>query len=160
MKNAYRIDGETVIVEVVSKGETHEVLLDKEDFERFNNEVGSSLCLHSGRYACYKKNGESNLLHRWVTGFQQGLDTDHVNGNKKDNRKQNLRVCSRSTNNINMNNKYKNKTGESHVYFQSNSFYVKMTIDKELRYFFGFKTIEEAVKARNELLKQREEVLS
>lgn len=37
-------------------------------------------------------------LHRLVMNTPEGMDTDHINGNRLDNRKVNLRVCSRSDN--------------------------------------------------------------
>lgn len=37
-------------------------------------------------------------LHRFIAGTPQGFDTDHVNGDKLDNRKDNLRICSRLEN--------------------------------------------------------------
>lgn len=40
-------------------------------------------------------------LHREVMQTPKGFDTDHINGNKLDNRRENLRISSRSENNMN-----------------------------------------------------------
>jgi hypothetical protein len=157
MKNNYRVDGETVTIEVLSKGELFEVLIDLEDFKTFS-ELGVSVCLHSGRYASFKKFGKVNLLHRWLMEFPDG-DVDHLNGSKLDNRRKNLRVCSRSENNMNKNNKYKNKTGEKHIYSRNNKFFVRMTLEGKVKEFYGFDTVEHAVKYRDKLLGVREELI-
>lgn len=38
------------------------------------------------------------FMHRVITSAQPGMDVDHINGNGLDNRKINLRVCTRSQN--------------------------------------------------------------
>jgi len=40
-------------------------------------------------------------MHRYVNGTPVGMDTDHINGNKLDNRKCNLRSCTRQQNQFN-----------------------------------------------------------
>lgn len=37
-------------------------------------------------------------LHRLIMNVEQGLEIDHINGDKLDNRKINLRICTRSQN--------------------------------------------------------------
>jgi hypothetical protein len=52
-----------------------------------------------------KSNGKQQLktilMHRLLTGTPKGIDTDHINGNRLDNRRHNLRTCTRSQNNAN-----------------------------------------------------------
>jgi hypothetical protein len=40
-------------------------------------------------------------MHRAITGCDNGLDVDHINGDSLDNRRGNLRICTRSQNQCN-----------------------------------------------------------
>lgn len=53
--------------------------------------------------ALWKRNGKTKKasMHRMVMGFPQDLEIDHINGNGLDNRRQNLRVATRSQNGAN-----------------------------------------------------------
>jgi len=69
-------------------------IVDDDDFERLN---GFSWQFN-GRYAARKENGKTILMHRCIMGFKNKYVTDHINGDKLDNRKDNLRVCTQSQN--------------------------------------------------------------
>src|SRR3990167_9459857 len=79
----------TVVILANGKGESK---IDHEDAH-----IGEShaWCLHTGGYA---QDPKSRYLHRLVTNAPKGLDVDHINGNKLDNRKANLRIVTRSQN--------------------------------------------------------------
>jgi len=49
-------------------------------------------------YVYARERGTSMYLHRVITGAVRGQDVDHVNGDRLDNRRGNLRVCSRRQN--------------------------------------------------------------
>jgi hypothetical protein len=59
-------------------------------------------------------------MHRVIMNTPQGFDTDHINGNKLDNRKINLRICSRSENNKNVGKRKNNTSGYKGVYWDKN----------------------------------------
>lgn len=45
-----------------------------------------------------KKREEMIRMHRLIMSAPKGVDTDHINGNRLDNRRHNLRLCNRSEN--------------------------------------------------------------
>jgi hypothetical protein len=59
-----------------------------------------SVYFHKGdKYVrIYSKETGKRYLHRVITGATKGMDVDHINGDRLDNRRSNLRVCSRSEN--------------------------------------------------------------
>lgn len=72
------------------------VLVDDEDFEELNK---YRWCLNNGGYATRMNDGHTSILmHRFINSTPKGLETDHINGNKLDNRKENLRNVTHSQN--------------------------------------------------------------
>ena len=68
------------------------------------------------RYVQAKLKSENILLHRFIMGKPKGMDVDHINGNRFDNRRCNLRICTRSENNLNRRINVSNSTGYRLVY--------------------------------------------
>lgn len=68
-------------------------------------------------YAVAMIDGKRAALHRLVLGSPVGEDVDHINGDRLDNRKNNLRICSRAQNNFNRGLTDKNRTGYKGVYY-------------------------------------------
>lgn len=80
-----------------------------------------------------KKDGRSNytplLLHRFIMDASKGTEVDHASGNKLDNRRANLRFCTRQQNI--RNRKVSNKTGYKGIYWrkQSQAYVARLTVD-------------------------------
>lgn len=76
------------------------VLVDDEDFEYLNQWKW-----YFDRYAMRneKVNGKRRkvLIHRIIMNTPEGFETDHINGDKLDNRRANLRICTTSQNQAN-----------------------------------------------------------
>ena len=85
---------------------------------------------------------------------------DHINGNKLDNRIENLRPATVSQNNSNSTKQKRNTSGIKNVYWNKNikKWTVIIGIDKKLKYFGSYNSIEEASEVakqkRNELHKE------
>ncbi len=85
------------------------VYFDKEDLPKLNNGLGwgirqgGGVVVWFGRKKCLQ-------MHRAIMEPPPGMVVDHINGNRSDNRKKNLRICTRAQNMWNRNanrNKFK-----------------------------------------------------
>lgn len=79
-------------------------IIDNEDWDKIKD---YSWCISTDNniVAYIKGSGRKNrkliLLHRLIMNAKQGQEIDHINRNRLDNRKNNLRFCNRSQNNMN-----------------------------------------------------------
>jgi len=101
---------------ILSKGRV--AIVDDEDFEALNQYKWSYMLTQSGlEYAIRRtrkhetEKPQARLLHRQIMNTPRHLLTDHINGNGLDNRRENLRICTPSQNNIN-----KRKKGTTSTY--------------------------------------------
>lgn len=78
----------------LTKGRVTKV--DDEDYVMLTN-LGLRWCVNDG----YAFNGKLGRLHRYLLGAPQGVMVDHRNGDKLDNRRDNLRLCTNSQNQAN-----------------------------------------------------------
>lgn len=91
-------------------------LVDAEDAERVNEYrwCANKVILKSGKVKFYAsrtvRKGVQRQLHRFLTNAKRGQEVDHKNGDGLDNRKSNLRVCTRAQN---LWNRGKTKPGSS-----------------------------------------------
>ena len=154
VKNDYYIFDDCVYIVLNSKGNKFVLPIDKEDLPLLS---GSTIGM-SGNYPAFRKNGKICYIHRVIAKPQHGLIVDHIDGDKLDSRKSNLRVCTHKENNRNPNNKY--KTGVSgfrnvHYIKSTGKYAVKITIDNKT-YNFGcfdckYEANEFAIKKRKEV---------
>lgn len=90
-------------------------LVDAEDFERLSQyKWHYSKRGYAARGHYWKEEGKRKhtciTMHREIMGNPLGLDVDHKDGNKLDNQKANLRVCSKKENGKNIGGWSKNKS--------------------------------------------------
>ena len=76
------------------KGEGKYTIVDEKDFEKLNK----ISCNFNGKYAIGQKNNKKIKLHRLILCTPNGMQTDHINFDKLDNRRANLRICTNSQN--------------------------------------------------------------
>ncbi|MFA5396856.1 MAG: AP2 domain-containing protein [Methanogenium sp.] len=89
-------------------------------------------------------------MHRMLNKTPDELFTDHINRNKLDNRKCNLRSVTKSVNSFNRDKNKNNKSGTKGVYFDSWSNKWRAEIKKDGKKFTlgRFISIKDAIKAR------------
>jgi len=111
--NEYRIEGDTVIVLIKSKGVTYEAYIDYEDYPVIRNHTWCRNVATGYAQAIDRISRRGIYMHRLVldaSGFY--AKTDHIDGNKLDNRKRNLRICNDGQNH---HNSYKHRNGTAGV---------------------------------------------
>ena len=96
-----------------------------------------------------KARGCLGKLHRIIMNAPEGTDVDHINGNQLDNRRCNLRICSRSQNNMNT----RKRKGYS-VHSQNKTYSVELQANGKRIRIHGIKTEAEAMAKRAEIEKQ------
>lgn len=132
-------------------------MVDNEDYERLSK--------HRWSFRIYairsiQKNGKQRVIymHREVLGrrIKEGLYTDHINRNRLDNRKKNLRVVTYMQNNCNTTKKAKNKSGYKGVSWDKllNKWRVQIGANKKNHYIGVFTSRLKAYKAYCEAVKQ------
>jgi len=101
-----------------------------------------------------KRSRRSIFMHRVIVNTPDGLDTDHINNDKLDNRKSNLRAVSRSINMLNTLIRSNNNSGTIGVsFFKPNGKWRSyITINGKQRSLGYFTEKSEAIKARKNAL--------
>ena len=135
-------------------GMEKQVIISKEDFEKVD---GRRLCCLSSGYVIIwnRETNKAEYLHRWLFGLMKGdkIVIDHLDGNKLNCTRENLRCGTTSDNMCNRQKLLKNnKTASKYkgVRLSYNKWEAVCQKDKK-RYHLGyFKTEEEAAKAYNE----------
>ena len=89
-------------------------IIDDEDYQKVMEAVGrGTWYVHNNNSTKdYAMNGSrTKSIHRVVMGSPKGMCVDHINGDTLDNRKQNLRICTRAQNSQNKKLRRDSKSG-------------------------------------------------
>lgn len=125
-------------------------LVDAEEWEKIKK-----LTWHEGANGYIQSKNRTTpfmLLHRIIASPKEGLVVDHINHNKRDNRKENLRVCTYSDNAL---NRKKLPKGISAIKRGDLTFYIVQLKGKSKSNYRGcYKTYEEAKEKRDKILKE------
>lgn len=125
----------------------HEVLVSASDYERLI-EAGPWHVNKSG-YAVHKGRHGSYLMHRFILEAPKGLQVDHINGVRLDNRRSNLRLCTPTGNARNrLGNATSAVDGFKGVFrTMSGRYEAKIGVGTECRHIGNFDTAQEAARA-------------
>lgn len=101
-------------------------------------------------YASMRINGRQEMVHRYISKPAGGEVVDHINRNKKDNRRSNLRNTNKSVNAYNSKRRSTNTSGRTGVFFRNDTGKWAAEIKNNGRKFTlgSFQTFEEACMAR------------
>lgn len=145
--NIYDLTGEYGICYLYDGSEC---LFDKEDFDKIKDLTWGS----DGNGYAFARTGDRKdiiriKMHRLIMDAPDGLDVDHINHNTLDNRKCNLRICTRSQNNTNKIKRHNNTSGVIGVSLYRNSKWrADISINKKQVCLGYFANKDDAIRAR------------
>ena len=87
------------------------------------------------------------FMHAVIMGTPKGMETDHINHNTLDNREVNLRVCSRSQNQMNKGKRADNTSGFKGVFKHNSGWRARIRANRKCYNLGTFPTREEAARA-------------
>lgn len=122
--------------------------VDLEDFWKVRD-----ICwCNSNGYIVGRKNQKNIRIHRLILNCPNNMDVDHINHNTFDNRKENLRIVTRSQNNMNMGLRSTNTSGVTGVGLDiaNNKWTAQIGCDGKTIYLGCYDNFDDAVKARKE----------
>jgi hypothetical protein len=124
----------------------NKIILDKRDTHLLKDYNWS---LGSGGYASGRVNGKIKKLHHIIMPSKEGFEIDHINRNKLDNRKKNLRYVTHQQNMMNSSKKKDNTSGFRGVWWNKRDkkwvSYIKFNNKRKCVGYFS--DIEEAARA-------------
>lgn len=131
------------------------IYIDKEDIDdilKYHRYISIS----SGNYAYFRYNGKDYFLHRYIMGLpieyddETQLIVDHINGNRLDNRKSNLRICKKEQNPINCKTYKNNTSGYKGITWlgRLNKWQVGICVNKKQIYLGVYSDLNEAIEVR------------
>jgi hypothetical protein len=132
-----------------------ECLVDDDDYQWASqykwHESGKGYALRNKQV-----NGRSATvrMHRELLQVHQGLEVDHINGNRLDNRRSNLRPATRQENVRNRKVQKNNKCGFKGVSCEKGRFRAYICVNNKLIHLGMFTTAEEAARARDKAEKE------
>ncbi|WP_066735776.1 HNH endonuclease [Cupriavidus sp. D384] len=131
-----------------------EIMVDAEDYEMLS--AFKWFVIHSGVVRNHPRKlrateKTSRIMHRFLMGLETNdrRQVDHINGNRLDNRKGNLRVCSGAENNRNKVTQVNNTSGFKGVSFyrRRQKFHARVQVYGRTHHVGYFDTAEDAYKA-------------
>lgn len=85
---------------------------------------------------------EKEYLHRLILGASEGVMVDHVDGDRRNNTRSNLRLCTHGENMVNRKIHRSNKCGLKGVYADRNKWRAQITVKGKQHHLGSFDTKE------------------
>ena len=128
-------------------------IVDDEDYKYLNK---YKWCFGSNDYAMRVVDKETILMHRVINKTPESMITDHINHDKLDNRKNNLRTCTKAQNRINAKMNKNNNSGYKGVTWNKlgRKWRAYIRINGKSKHLGYFDNKEEANKAYNIISKK------
>jgi len=123
-------------------------LIDKEDYAVINQHKwyieGWGYARRNKKFVNGVPDSESLRMHRFLLKPPVGVSIDHINGNKLDNRKSNLRLCTVAQNNFGRGIKKDNTSGCKGVHFNkpTGKWMARISANGKRKYLGLFETKE------------------
>lgn len=129
------------------------VMVDDDDYEvlsKFNWQVDKYGTVYS-----HKTDKGRILIHRYITNCPKDLEVDHIDGNRLNNQKSNLRLVSSSQNKMNRGARKDCKSGYKGVSWntKNNNWNARIKTPTTYKHLGVFTTKEEAAEAYNKAAK-------
>jgi hypothetical protein len=145
-QNRYHINGNIVEMFTASG---YKFIIDKDDFEKV---CDGNWYEDKAGYIEGRVNRHKIKLHRFIINCPKELEVDHINHDKSDNRKCNLRIVTRSQNNMNHKLRKNSKSGKTGVnwYERGKKWEAGITVNKKHIYLGRYNNLADAIKARKD----------
>jgi len=117
-------------------------LVDDEDFEWLNQ--FKWFCNTAGYAVRNLPKRKSEYMHRAIIKTPDGLQTDHIDHNKRNNQKSNLRICDNAQNQANRHYKKSKNSGYRGVEKRGNKFRAHITVSQNVIHLGHYDSPEEA----------------
>ena len=146
-QNSFCIDGN--IVHVFFNNKPEEMLVDLDVW----NEWASTYCWHlnANGYAATRYNGKNTIFHDIsFSNRSKAQLVDHINGNRLDNRMENLRLVNRAQNNMNKGLRSDNTSGHTGVSWDKlkGKWVVQIQVDGKNKHIGRYASKKDAINAR------------
>lgn len=146
-------------MKLIKSSSGHMAKVSDEDYENLSAYKWNTLKKKSrieGRYFTTTVGYKNIYMHRMIMGAPNGQEIDHINGDPSDNRRENLRVATRSQNCANRRD-YKSKSGFRGVHSsrnKSNAWSARITLNGVAKTGGTFRTAEEAARRYDEMAQE------
>lgn len=136
-------------MKIISLNHNKSAIVDDEDYE----ELSKYKWYCNYGYAVRGINGGKSKvhMHKFIMNTPDGMHTDHINGNKLDNRKCNLRICTSRQNQMNSKSKRNSSSKYKGVSWnkRANKWICMIVVEGKNKYLGLFEDEKEAARTYN-----------